>query len=68
MINSLQEKSLYYEPSSGVYYSYNEESQNYDFHSQINKQDFNVISHILKNKSSHSNLSEPVIKKVIFEN
>ena len=30
-----QERSLYYQPQTGIYYNFNNETQTYEFHSQV---------------------------------
>ena len=46
-----QEKSMYYEPQSGMYFSYDPATQTHQYHGRVSAAKFSVLTHIIYNRS-----------------
>ena len=50
-VNGAQEKSMYYEPQSGMYFSYDAATETHQYHSCVSATKFAQLSHIIYNRS-----------------
>jgi len=56
LYNVGQEKSLYYEPQSGMYFSYDPATQTHHYHGRVSATKFSQLSHIIYNRSRSADM------------